>query len=238
MSVKAMTWAFAQRTEDPGLKVLLLALADYAGDDGVTWPRRSTLSEIVEVSERTITRYTKQLIDMGLVTVEQRKLDNGANSSNCFRLRLDRQIPLLPPGQFVPAPETHGVQAPGTACVHTPETHGVSTIEPLREPSREPKKQGALVAERPDWLPPEWDDFIADRRERKKPMTARSQKLAMATLDQLRREGHDPAAVIRQSIERGWSALFPLKADRKVVVGRDSSQVVAEAVRLIQGAGE
>jgi hypothetical protein len=37
--------------------------------------------------------------------------------------------------------------------------------------------------------------------------------MQIAKLGTLRQKGHDPAQVIGQSIERGWSGLFPLKPD-------------------------
>lgn len=66
----------------------------------------------------------------------------------------------------------------------------------------------------PDWLP--IDTFEAFREMRKglrAPLTAKAEQLAIAQLDKLRAEGHDPKLVIEQSILRGWKAFYQLKGD-------------------------
>lgn len=40
-----------------------------------------------------------------------------------------------------------------------------------------------------------------------------AKRLNLAKLKRLYAEGHDPTLVIEQSIERGWTGLFPLKSD-------------------------
>ena len=68
----------------------------------------------------------------------------------------------------------------------------------------------------PDWLPPEaWAAFLAHRKALRKPLTAQAVKLAIAKLDELRRQGHEPTAVLEQSILAGWQGLFPLRAEAK-----------------------
>lgn len=64
----------------------------------------------------------------------------------------------------------------------------------------------------PDWLPvAEWDGFLEMRRKIKKPPTERAQDLLIGKLTELRKQGHDPTAVIQQSIRNSWQDLFPLR---------------------------
>jgi hypothetical protein len=66
----------------------------------------------------------------------------------------------------------------------------------------------------PEWIPGQaWSDFVAHRKSLRKTLTAKASELAIRTLDQLRRQGHDPTAVIEQSIASGWAGLFPLKTN-------------------------
>ena len=66
----------------------------------------------------------------------------------------------------------------------------------------------------PDWLRAEdWTAFREHRTRMRKPMTAKAARLNLDELAQLREQGHEPAAVIAQSIKRGWVGLFPIKAD-------------------------
>lgn len=68
----------------------------------------------------------------------------------------------------------------------------------------------------PDWVPrEEWQGFVRMRTRIKKPLTERAAKMAVDKLDELRREGNDPAAVLRQSEFRCWAGLFEVKPDEK-----------------------
>lgn len=63
----------------------------------------------------------------------------------------------------------------------------------------------------PAWLPAvDWKDFCQMRGAK---FTARAKQLVIGKLEKLKQEGHDPAAVLQQSLERGWSGVFPLKGD-------------------------
>lgn len=90
-----------------------------------------------------------------------------------------------------------------------------------REPSQTPdtrqeqgiasqSKGAAQKAALPPWLDTgAWGDWHAFRNSRKG-WTARARDLSLRTLTQLHDAGHDPRAVIEQSIERGWTGLFPV----------------------------
>lgn len=64
----------------------------------------------------------------------------------------------------------------------------------------------------PAWVPQvEWAGYVEMRRKMRKPMTQRAMELAVRELDTLRKAGQDPAAVLDQSVMRGWQGLFSLK---------------------------
>ena len=66
----------------------------------------------------------------------------------------------------------------------------------------------------PDWLPArEWEAFRKFRKKIKHPLTAEAEALAVQELDKLRAAGNDPAAVLNQSILRGWRGLFAIKQE-------------------------
>jgi hypothetical protein len=68
----------------------------------------------------------------------------------------------------------------------------------------------------PLWLPAEaWEAYLAMRKEIKKPLSAYGQRLAISTLTQLWAEGHDPRAVLEQSIFNCWRGLFPVSQNMK-----------------------
>lgn len=84
------------------------------------------------------------------------------------------------------------------------------------------KKAPAAPFALPDWVPANtWNDFVAMRKQMRKPMGEAAMRLAVKTLDGLRSNGDDPQFVIEQSIMRGWTGLFPLRGD---FVGRGGSR--------------
>lgn len=78
------------------------------------------------------------------------------------------------------------------------------------------KKAKAAVAPLalPGWLPAgAWGRFLEARIAMRAKATPHAQNLLIAELDRLRSQGHDPTAVLDQSVARAWRGLFPLKPD-------------------------
>lgn len=64
----------------------------------------------------------------------------------------------------------------------------------------------------PEWLPQDdWQAFEDSRKKLRKPMTDRARSLVLAELEKLRAAGHEPTAVLAQSVRKGWLDVFPLK---------------------------
>lgn len=83
-----------------------------------------------------------------------------------------------------------------------------------------PRKRGngfdASAIELPDWLDPEdWQSWVADRKARKKPITEEGAKRQLEQLSGYRAEGHEPGAVIANSIAGGYQGLFPPRAQAR-----------------------
>ncbi|WBA79580.1 helix-turn-helix domain-containing protein [Endozoicomonas sp. GU-1] len=86
MSVKLMSkvWRMTVPTTE---KIVLLALADWASDDGVAYPRQCTLAIKCSLAERTIRKTLKALRDeYSLVEWEQRGAETGNRSNTYFLL--------------------------------------------------------------------------------------------------------------------------------------------------------
>lgn len=64
----------------------------------------------------------------------------------------------------------------------------------------------------PAWLPEKaFQDFAEHRRKIRKAMTKRAAELIIIELDKLMKRGHDPTAVLEQSIRNGWQDVFEIK---------------------------
>lgn len=80
-----------------------------------------------------------------------------------------------------------------------------------------PRKRGtgfdASAIDLPDWLDREdWQSWVADRKDRKKPVTEEGAKRQLQQLADYRAEGHQPQAVIANSIAGGYQGLYPPRA--------------------------
>ncbi len=81
-------------------------------------------------------------------------------------------------------------------------------------PPISPKKKNIPLAPLPDWIPvQDWQDFLEmrKRKERGSNLTERQQQLAIRQLEEIRAKGHDPGAVIQQSIVNGWKTFYGIK---------------------------
>lgn len=92
-----MNWAWGQPLA-PTSKLILMALADAADDEGLCWPGIRTLASKCSVSGRTVQRTIRTFVSQGILIVEERRRPDGRQTSNSYLLAL-RQYPdnLSPP---------------------------------------------------------------------------------------------------------------------------------------------
>ncbi len=85
MSIKTMQWAFTQRLSGND-KVVLLALADEANDEGEQcYPSHKRIADKCCISDRTVRTIIKRLSELGLVTV---LTSGGGRHSNNYKLNV------------------------------------------------------------------------------------------------------------------------------------------------------
>lgn len=88
MSIQAVSWAISARVRNPGAKLLLIALANYADERGECWPSQERLERDTELSERTIRTKLKLLEDGGFLSREERRSDAGRRASDFYTLHM------------------------------------------------------------------------------------------------------------------------------------------------------
>ena len=127
-----MNWAWHQALK-PVPKLVLMALADAADDEGTCWPSVATLASKVGVSTRTVRRVMQELISGKLLAAEQRYRSDGSCSSNRYRLS------LVGGDKLSPAPDASDT-TPGQACQGAPDTGVIpgTTIGTQRESPQPP----------------------------------------------------------------------------------------------------
>lgn len=83
-----MAWARAMKTGSATIKSVLLAVANYADEEGICWPSQEQLADDTELSRHSIMRALDQLEEMGLLSRERRHRGDGSRSSDLIMLDL------------------------------------------------------------------------------------------------------------------------------------------------------
>ena len=110
MSGRALTWAWEQVTRSSGERLVLVALADRADEDGHCWPSAAWLGRKTGLNERTVRRHLDTLDERGLLRRERRHRANGELS--VYDYYLDVQVAVRSSGH--PRPVVQRAPVPGS----------------------------------------------------------------------------------------------------------------------------
>lgn len=128
MSVRAITWAWEQETTSAGERLVLLALADHAGDDGVCFPSTGRLSAKTRIGVSTVRLHIDRLTKRGLIVkLHRRRRPDGTLGTWEYRLALDHRRPIGAGGSST---------ADGPALVDRRAEPSGSTVRPPKPPRR------------------------------------------------------------------------------------------------------
>jgi hypothetical protein len=198
MSVRVMTQAWA--TELPaGEKLVLLALADCANDEGKCWPGLASLCRKTGRCKRSLQESLRILDKSGHIT----RTENPGKGMNY---------------------EVHPVAKSAPVADHA--TGSKKTCKPVAKSAPKPSRTviaseaKASSARRAAYPPPPgvpfevWSDYLKLRQAKRARMSDTAYRRQIAKLTQLADDGHPPGEVVAQSVEHGWTGFFPLKADR------------------------
>ncbi len=142
MSLKAMVWALEVRVGNPIRKLVLLKLADHANDRGECWPSLDLLSEVAEVSRRSVIRHIQDLEEMGLIS----KKKGSKGRSNKYFLALKKDSATLAPSPKNRVPESHPDGARVAPSVVS-ESHPNQSIESVKEPPPQDLRFSKIIPE-------------------------------------------------------------------------------------------
>jgi hypothetical protein len=223
MSFEALKWCRAVQVTLVQ-KAILYVLADMSDEQGTAWPSISAISAASCASERAVQNAIRALTKTGLIRVDRtlRKTPTyflqfrtftpagGAPRTSCTPQQVhpagDAPYPrtscTLPPQEMHPTPAAGAPKAP--------RKHQTS----IREASS--SRSVAVIVDLPKWIPEgAWAEWCSYRSKTAKGRwTQRAAELSMQNLEKLWSTGHDPKAVIEQSIANGWTGLFPDKSNR------------------------
>ena len=98
MSVQAITWALDYAAGSVTEKVILLVLANYANEYGISWPSQKTLADQTALGERTVRRVLADMDTRGVIRRIPRRRGNGSRQSDMILLTAFEGRKPAPPG--------------------------------------------------------------------------------------------------------------------------------------------
>ena len=130
MSVRVITWVWDHSMSEGTDRLVLLALADSADDNGSCWPSVLTLARKTRVSERTVRRSIRTLEALG----ELHTVLGSGTTSNRYRIMLDPRVQVVrsDPGQSDPPVNlTPGQSDRGGQSDPTINTDNIPQVSPV-----------------------------------------------------------------------------------------------------------
>lgn len=136
MSVKVMSWVWDNSTA-PGIdRLVLLAVADSADDNGGNaWPSVASLARKAGVNVRTVQRSIRRLADSGALKIKE---NAGKNGVHVYRVVMKTPPAESHPDNLSPRQSDSGAESPrqNDAPAESRETPGTQSPEPsLNHPS-------------------------------------------------------------------------------------------------------
>lgn len=187
MSVRVMTAVWGLDLPDSE-KIVLLALADCANDEGGCWPSMATLAKKCSKTDRTVQASIKGLVERGhLSRVE-------IPGKGC-------RYTVHPRSDFTPE-----VTSPPKPLPHTPEA---ASDKPSRTIIQEEEGSPALRL----WACPEgvaaphWRDFIVNRRRKNLAKTETAYLGQLKLLERFASDEWPPGRLVEKAAEKGWGTI-------------------------------
>ncbi len=128
MSVYCASLAWRHGPADRNDLLVLLAIADFADDEGYFWPSIKSLAQKARMTERGVQKIARRLQAMGLVSI---RTGTGRRNCNEYTLNLD----LLKKGELATPNRVHPEQSSPRTRKHKPRT---SEREKVNDGSPEP----------------------------------------------------------------------------------------------------
>jgi hypothetical protein len=208
MSIKLMTQVWESNVGPATKRLVLLALADSANDEGVCWPSVATIARKAGASKRRTEEVMAELVADRIVAKQARW-----NDSNVYTLSL-ADLPR-DTGEQTPRENRTPRENVGDPPAKSAQTPRENTRTNRKRTTREPSSSDA---DAPDIDPPSLplpgvDDELARRRAAKDEETAkaptlnqRAVRLAQAHYERLGKMGNVPAwvKIIRKALEHDY----------------------------------
>ena len=134
MSMELMVKAMKAKVGNPLRKLVLIKLADNANDNGECWPSHQHIADQCEIGHSTVRKHIAALVDMGFVTIKNRKGPKG-NLTNIYTISICYEVapPVLADSTEGGPPDSIGMP-PDSRPPLPPDSTGIShSFEHIKE---------------------------------------------------------------------------------------------------------
>ena len=238
MSMILAAQALKIKVGNPTRKLVLVKLADNANDDGVCFPSYQNIAAHCEISRQTAINHINALIEMGLVSKQERKTTEG-NTSNLYILHLEGSQNIRP-GVVKNFDQGSQNIRPGVVKNFDPESINinqsinhtnlaVSNTRANKTEKIDPENLDGLVFEDQtlqdfgvDYIDrAKWSAYCKMRKAKGKSAEIKTQGTLESILKNLLKLSGGNAAtaseILDQSIANTWTGLFELKSKKQQV---------------------
>lgn len=170
MSVQAITKALELRGIKPTEKLVLLALANYADEQMRCWPSQDRLADDCCMTGRTIRTALSGLEKRGIIARSPRRRPDGYRAADLISLHISEE-------KFSPeniSPENRVRSHRKNPSISPENISPLTSLEPIKEPSREPSKMRERVLDGFEEFWSMWPDKRSKGAARKAYPKARS----------------------------------------------------------------
>lgn len=148
MSIRLMSLVFGLKEPTGAARLVLLALADNANDEGVCWPSVETIARKAGIGVRWTQRIIRDLVESEYMALSIRPVDGKKNETNIYTLNIQKlndeqikeggvqtthRVAYTPPSGWPTDHPEGGVETTERVAYRPPE----SSLEPSIEPSIE-----------------------------------------------------------------------------------------------------
>jgi hypothetical protein len=109
MSHKASHWAFEAHTPSSDHKLVLILLADWANEEGMAWPRQTTIAQKAQMSVRHVRDVLSELEEAGLIHRIPTRRKDGRRGVDNYCLCIGAGLGTSPSGMLCRLAKGHGV---------------------------------------------------------------------------------------------------------------------------------
>jgi len=212
MSIKIMTAVWDREDLSSTQKLVLLALADWANDEGLCWPSIERVAKKSSLKKRAVQLAIRSLEEMQFIRREE---VIGKGNKYWIQIPVHHMHPCIK--DTPPVHEVHGTgasDAPNTSITHQLTTNDIIGL--------------------PDWLPMDaWNGWVEMRKKRKRPLTDRATARAINKLDAIRSKGHDIEDLLDRSTINGWLDIYEPKGNTNAGNSQHAAEPTNPMVRAV-----